>query len=343
MRLEKPALRSLYPGYFILVMATGIVSTAASLFGYALLSDALLLLAALAYLLPVVLFVLRLFRFPDAFCQDLRDAGKAFGFFTFVAGSEVLAVRLVLAGSVLPSTLLAATGAAAWLVASYGIPAALMLRTAKGGAVRAVNGSWFLWVVGPQSVVTALCALVPSLPGLAAVAVPLAAGLWSFAAPLYVLLAAMVRGRLLFLPVTAGELAPPYWITVGATAISVLAGARILGLPDMPLLALLRPVVAGGTFLLWAFGSWWIPLLVGFGVWRHLLAREPFRYEPGLWSMVFPLGMYATASATFGQVVHLGFLVRIGAVSFWFALAAWLVVFAAMWLAWLEPAGRARP
>jgi len=37
-------------------------------------------------------------------------------------------------------------------------------------------------------------------------------------------------------------------------------------------------------------------LLVLIGVWKHGLHRLPIRYTPMLWSMVFPLGMYATAT-----------------------------------------------
>src|SRR5262249_53958087 len=83
---------------------------------------------------------------------------------------------------------------------------------------------------------------------------------------------------------------------MGAAAISVLAGAKLLGLPAGPLLAAMHAVVAGLSVVLWAFGTWLIPLLAGLGVWRHLIRWIPLRYGPGLWSIVFPLGMYCVAS-----------------------------------------------
>jgi hypothetical protein len=32
-------------------------------------------------------------------------------------------------------------------------------------------------------------------------------------------------------------------------------------------------------------------MLIELAVWRHLIRRVPLPYDPGLWSMVFPLGM----------------------------------------------------
>ena len=42
--------------------------------------------------------------------------------------------------------------------------------------------------------------------------------------------------------------------------------------------------------------------------------------------MVFPLGMYSTATAAFGQVAHLTFMTPLAHVMLWVAIAAWTVV-----------------
>lgn len=54
------------------------------------------------------------------------------------------------------------------------------------------------------------------------------------------------------------------------------------------------------------------------------------RYGPGLWSMVFPLGMYGAASLNLGTVAGLPIVVTIGDVEVWFGLLAWLLTFGAM-------------
>jgi tellurite resistance protein TehA-like permease len=118
---------------------------------------------------------------------------------------------------------------------------------------------------------------------------------------------------------------------MGATAITVLAGSRILQLdPALPLVRLATPLVEGLSLLLWAFGSWTIPLLVLFGIWRHVLRRDRLAYTPQLWTLVFPLGMYSVATGEFGAVTRLAVLSGLARAAFWPALAAWVLVFAAM-------------
>ena len=53
-------------------------------------------------------------------------------------------------------------------------------------------------------------------------------------------------------------------------------------------------------------------------------------YEPGLWSIVFPVGMYGVASRELGAALRVSWLVTLGRVEAWVALAVWAVVFLAM-------------
>ncbi len=119
-------------------------------------------------------------------------------------------------------------------------------------------------------------------------------------------------------------------LAVAAAAITVLAGAQIMRLPADPLTAVARPVVAGLSVVAWAFGTWLIPPLVAVGIWRHLIRRVRLRYEPGLWSIVFPLGMYGVASRGLGMAAHVSWLVTLGRYEGWVALAAWAGVAAGM-------------
>jgi tellurite resistance protein TehA-like permease len=69
---------------------------------------------------------------------------------------------------------------------------------------------------------------------------------------------------------------------------------------------------------------------MAFGVWRHAVHRVRLGYLPALWSIVFPLGMYAVASMHLGAVAGLPLVERIGRAWTWVAVAAWLVVFVGM-------------
>nr|MDA8262531.1 C4-dicarboxylate ABC transporter [Actinomycetota bacterium] len=99
------------------------------------------------------------------------------------------------------------------------------------------------------------------------------------------------------------------------------------------LLTEMHPILVGLSIILWAFGTWWIPLLVIFGIWRHFSEHYSGFYDSRLWSAVFPLGMYAVASYTLGKSVNIGFLVSIAKVWVYVGLAAWAIVMLLMILA----------
>jgi tellurite resistance protein TehA-like permease len=120
----------------------------------------------------------------------------------------------------------------------------------------------------------------------------------------------------------------------------VLAGARLLGLPaDLAVIQAIGGLVKGLSFALWAFGTWWIPFLILLGWWRHLRRHWPLSYEPTLWSVVFPLGMYSVASLTFGRAAHLTFKEPLSSFMLWVAVAAWVMVAAGFLSVALRKAG----
>lgn len=312
-------LSGLSPASFGIVMATGIVSLACSALGLPAVGRWLFGLNVLLYALVWGLNLARLWRCPRAVRDDACDHGRAPGFFTVVAATGVLGEQcLLLAG---------AHTAALWLLLSYGIFAAMMVKREKSRLEQSLNGGWLLAVVATQSLVVLGAMLAPGLaagwqPWLAL----LLTGVWLWGGLLYVLLMALIFYRILFLPLSPTDLAPPYWINMGAMAISTLAGALLLQQAAVwPLVQELLPFVKGITLLFWAASSWWIPLLLVLGVWRHGLQRHPLRYEGLYWAMVFPLGMYALATH------HLAFgfaqlwLLPLAQIFMWVALSAWLL------------------
>ena len=95
-------------------------------------------------------------------------------------------------------------------------------------------------------------------------------------AMLYLSIITLIFYRFTFFPLTAEQLTPPYWINMGAVAITTLAGSPLL-LPAGPhgrSSAMLRPFLTGFTLFFWATATWWIPLLAHPG---RLAARRPAR------------------------------------------------------------------
>src|SRR5579884_2907690 len=96
-RIER-ANAGMYPGYFALVMATGIVSTALFLEGVRVVSQLLLWINLAAYPVLIAATARRGVRYGAKLWADLSNPQTVFTFFTFVAASDVLGVQLFLRG-----------------------------------------------------------------------------------------------------------------------------------------------------------------------------------------------------------------------------------------------------
>lgn len=317
-------IRTLSPGAFAFVMATGIVSTAFSSVGWRVVSYVMLSIAAAGLVVLAGALVWRLVRHTDAAMRDARRPSRAFGYFTVVAALNVVAVRLY-AEVPIAAIALALVSVPVWLVLTYGVQAALMLGEREKTTTSHIDATWFLWVVATQSLAMVAAEFGESRDSdwLAVLSV----ALWGIGVVLYFILATLVTLRLFTVRNDASTLTPAYWIYMGATAITVLTGSHILILPaQLPIMSAVTPVVGGLTFILWAFGVWWVPLLLTFGVWRHLIQRVPLRNETDLWSIVFPIGMYSVASMHFGALTHLPIIETLGECGVWISGIAWLAV-----------------
>src|ERR1044071_3426843 len=84
------AAADLFPGYFALVMATGIISIACFLLGMKTTSLVLLVINVIAYIVLCLLLLIRLLFFFSRVKTDIKDHVRGPGFFTLVAGTCVL-------------------------------------------------------------------------------------------------------------------------------------------------------------------------------------------------------------------------------------------------------------
>jgi hypothetical protein len=67
---------------------------------------------------------------------------------------------------------------------------------------------------------------------------------------------------------------------MGAVAISTLAGTSLmLNTSHFPFLQGIFPSVQGFTLFFWATGTWWIPMLVILGIWRHFYKGFKLTYD----------------------------------------------------------------
>ena len=326
-------LRELSSAYFGLVMATGIVSLVADMLGWPLLAQVLLALNAVQYLVLWGLYLLRAWRYPRRFFGDMVEHARGAGYFTMVAATGIMASQcIVLLDNLGLGFALWALAALLWLLLTYTIFTAFTIRRDKPTLDKGISGAWLLAVVSTQAL--AVCSALLA----ARIGQPLrlelnllALSMWLWGGMLYIWMMALIFYRYLFFPFSPGDLSPPYWINMGAMAISTLAGSLlILNAPQAPFLVSLLPFLKGFTVFYWAAGTWWIPMLVLLGIWRHGVRRFPLRYDPLYLGAVFPLGMYAACTWQMDKAMEFGFLNLLPRLFFAVALLAWLLAFVGM-------------
>ena len=330
-RGERDELKTLHPGYFAMVMATGIVAIAAELHGLRMVAAVLLWLNGLFLAVLALATLARAVRYPQAFAADIESHSRGVGFFTSVAAAAVFGTQLAVAPG-------AATAAAAflvitlvlWVVVTYGELAVLIAKPEKPSLAEGLNGTWLVSIVATQGVaiLTVLVAAAGLLAGLRDPMLFMALAFWLGGGALYFLIMPLIFYRYMFVPMTAQDITPPYWIDMGAAAISTLAGALLAEHAALsPALGELTPFVRGFTLFFWAIASWWIPMLVVLATWRHLMGGVPLAYGPLCWGGVFPLGMYSVATYQLTHIVAAPFLLWLSQAFMIIALAAWSATF----------------
>ena len=331
---------TLYPGCFALVMATGIISNALFFEGYREWADTLFAVNLVAYPCLVLLTVLRLFWFSRALWADLINPRLVFSFFTIVAGTDVFGVGINLRGFATIALLMWLFALVVWFVLIYFSFAVLIfLNTARDANV--VHGGWLIAIVGTESLVILGTIVAPGMGGLNSAVFVLIHMLWGVGLGLYGIFVTLFAYRIFFFDVEPDDITPLLWVVMGAAAITANAGSTlILTESGMSFLLSMRPFIDGVTLIMWAWATWWVPLLLLFGIWKHGICRVPLTYTPMLWSLVFPLGMYALASLRLSLAVDFPPLRSISHAMVWVALAAWAATsfgFAfASWRSFLE-------
>ena len=322
-------LSDLSPAYFSLVMATGIVSIASHLLQIEVIAQVLFQFNKAAYIILWILILARLIFFTRRLASDLTDHARGSGFFTMIAGTCVLGTQFVILSKDQQTALILwGIGFTLWHVLIYTFFASAALKTAKPGLETGINGAWLIAIVATQSVSILGTLLASGLGAWTETLLFYTLTMYLLGGMLYILIITLILYRLLFFSLEPKQLAPTFWISMGAVAITTLAGdTLILNANQWTFLQDLLPFLKGFNIFFWAIATWWIPLLVIFGAWRHLYKRYPLSYDPQYWGMVFPLGMYTTCTFQLAKALELPFIYAIPQYFVYIALAAWLAAF----------------
>jgi tellurite resistance protein TehA-like permease len=321
---------SLDPAAFALVMATGIISNGLYLQGHQEASDALFAFNFLAYPWLWLLTVVRGVRFGGALWTDLTNPARVFSFFTIVAATNVLGSGVGLRSFPAIAVSLWLVALAIWLVMIY-FAFGVLLFSNSGGSAKLMNGAWLNGIVGTQSLVILGVQAVLPRAGASSAAALLLYMLWAIGCALYGMLVVLLSYRLFFFEQRPAEVSPILWVLMGAAAISTNAGSNLIdgfAARATPAFRSMQPFIDGVCLALWSWATWSIPLLILLGIWKHGVRRVPVVYTSAMWSIVFPLGMYAVATLRLSPLIEVPLMQSWAEIVIWIALAAWAATIA---------------
>ena len=321
-------IRNLFPAYFALVMATGIVSIACHLVALDFLAFPLFYLNQFFYIILWVLTLARIVRYPARLFGDMSNHRIGSGFLTIVAATNVLGSQFVILQSNQTIALvLWVLGLALWLLLTYAIFTAFTVKEEKPSLEEGINGAWLLFIVSTQSIPVLGMLLFSRFEAWQEMFTFAMLGFYLLGCMFYILIISLIVYRFMFFKIEAEDMNPSYWINTGAVAITTLAGANILLRGHASFLAEFAPFIKGFTVFFWAAGTWWIPYLFILGAWRHFYKHYPLTYHPVYWGLVFPMGMYTVATFRLAEVLNMDFLLLIPQYFIYLALIAWTITF----------------
>lgn len=333
MNIIQQKIKNLLPSYFAMVMATGIISIALHLNGSITFSFVLFYLNLIFVTGLLGMFIYRcLFYFTDVY-NDFRSYVKGPGFFTIVAALCIVGNQFILLNhNISTAKLLLIVAGVAWIFIGYGFFFNITVTKDKKPLNQAISGTWLLIIVAIQALSSLISFLTEGKDQPAYFLLFLALCLFLLGCIFYLYIMSLIIYRISFFSLNAQELGAPYWINMGATAITTLAGSMlILHTQNFNFIIDLLPFIKGFTLFFWAAGTWWIPLLIILGMWRHLIMKVPVPssaqgYDPSYWGMVFPLGMYTVSTFRLSEALEIPFLQHIPEFFIYIAIFAWLAV-----------------
>ena len=329
-------LEGLPPGYFALVMATGILAIAFQIIEQPWLYEVMSVLTGFAWVVLLLLSAWRLALFPHAVKIDLLNIRRVFAFFTLVVATNIVGILLYQHGYAQLAIVCWVMAFLAWSSLLY-LSFSVLTFLTHPHTVNVVHGDWLSAITGTQSLVLLGLLITPDLGGYADYMTVEVHLLWMLGLVFYGIFITLFCYRIFFKRFQPEDISPLLWVITGAAAVGTNAGTGLLNAHSpLSFFQAVHPFIDGMVMLMWAWATWWIPMLVIFGIWKHFVRGYPLQYEPALWSMVFPLGMYAVASFRLGLAAEFPPLQWISHLMVWVGFGVWCLALLGLVHSWFK-------
>ncbi|HEX2975874.1 MAG TPA: tellurite resistance/C4-dicarboxylate transporter family protein [Bacteroidales bacterium] len=323
---------NLFPGYFALVMSTGIIGISSRIAGLINISKVLFYINIISFIVLLILYVYRFLRYFSEMKNDFLNYEKSPGFLTIVAGAGVFGVQIIMSVKDFSSAeflwLFAIT---MWFILMMSFFVFVITSTKRPEIGSGLNGIWLLLVVSTQAIAILGNELSGNLSGGRNALLTFDLLLFLLGCSLYLIIITLIFYRLVFFSLKPEETNHTYWIDTGAAAISVISGFTFIEkAPSTDTFSGLMPFVKGAVLMLWITATWWIPLIVVIEIWRYFVKKVQIKYSPVQWSMIFALGTYSFATLKTGQFISMPTITAAGKVFLFLALILWLLTFSGL-------------
>jgi tellurite resistance protein TehA-like permease len=279
----------------------------------------------------------------------LKNPKRSFGFLTFVVGTATLGVQFLMVEFIGIGKALWFIAFFGWFIFMYSIFMYFINLTAEP-VENSISGTTLLTTLSTQSIAVLGSLLVKHFGISSNIVLFISWIYWSAGFVLYIIVIILVTYRLFFRVMKPKDWTDPYWICMGAVAITTLAGANlVMNMNTFPTLNALSSSTVVITFLAWAIGTWWIPIKIFMDIWKFVqvnisnkvpswikiflwlrlgfVGKNYHFYEPMSWGRVFPIGMYTARTITLSKASKFEFLFLIPKYWGWLALTVWFLTF----------------
>lgn len=323
----KESIRTLSPFYFALPMSTGILAISTFTLNYTGIAEFFFFINHIELVALGALLSYRLIFFFEDFIKDLSSHKKGAGFLTMVVALCVFgSANVILRDNYNLAAALWVIALCVWMILIYSFLVFISVKKDKPLLEDGINGSWLLMIVSVQAISILGNLIAPYFGVDSAVTLFVTIGFYLLGMLFYLIIIAFIFYRIVFLPMKPADFVPSFWINMGAAAISTLAGAILVkSMNGVAIFHSFIPIIQVLTILFWMGGTWWIPAVGFLELWKR--RNIEVKYNPGYWSLVFPLGVYTFCTWQLAEVMDLSFLKIIPEYFIYIAWASWLITF----------------